>query len=183
MKKIFLLLMGVVMLGSAVMTMHAQEDNGIHLKTVESQTVLYTVSRGHYAQMGATIESLYALAKENGITSCGDLRILYLNNPQQVASSHWLYEIQIPVDKEVLSLAGTLGKMTDIKQLPTMETAVIKRQNIMADPTELYEQLYDWISTQHLMPVDDPFETFINSSQYPDLSQMRSEIMVPIERL
>ncbi|MHC4951986.1 MAG: GyrI-like domain-containing protein [Planctomycetota bacterium] len=182
MKKTLLLLTVVIVCGAAAITIHAQEDTGgITLKTVESKTVLYTVIRGHYAQMGRHIEKLYALAIKKGIKPVGDLRTVYLNNPTQVDNHHWLYEIQIPVDKEALSLAGTLGEMTDVKQLPAMKAATIKRQNIMADPTELYEQLFDWISAQRLIPIDDPIEAYLKSNQVIDYSKMQSEIMVPIE--
>jgi effector-binding domain-containing protein len=181
MKKTLLLIMVVILCGGVFITIHAQENNNkITLKTVESKTVLYTVSRGDYAQMGVPIGRLYALARAKGLTPSGDLRIVYLNNPTQVANQHWLIEIQIPVNKDALSLTGTLGDMTDVKQVPAMKTAMITRQNIMADPTALYEQLYDWISAQHLMPIDDAFETVNNSTQYPDFSQMQSEITVPI---
>ena len=53
MKKTLLLLVVVILCSGVVIAIHAQENNrGITLKTVESKTVLYTVSRGHYAQIG-----------------------------------------------------------------------------------------------------------------------------------
>ena len=185
MKKILLCLTVIAVCTGIVITVRAQDGTGpVTLKTEVSRTVLYTVARGHYAQVGKTIKELYAVGREKEMESDGgDLRIVYLNNPHQTAPEHWLYEVQIPVQEQALMHAGTLGEMMDVKRLPEMKVATIRRPEIMADPTEYIAKVYDWISTQNVRPIDNPIDLTVNSNLYPDFSQMQSEIMIPIEEL
>ena len=82
----------------------------VTIRKVNEQVVLYTIYRGSYDQMGKAIGELYALAGQKGIMPRGPMTYAYLNNPKYVARQHLLTEIRIPVGKEALKSAGTLGK-------------------------------------------------------------------------
>jgi len=153
------------------------------IRKVKPQVVLYTVYRGSYDEAGKAVGKLYALAGKKGISPRGGAYYVYLNNPQNVSSGHWLTEIRIPVAKDALKLAGTLGEMTDIKQLPAIEVAVAVKPEGQADPSPIYDSLGAWVLKQGYVATDSPREKFLTNAQAGDYAQMKSEIMVPVRKL
>jgi effector-binding domain-containing protein len=154
------------------------------IREVKQQFVLYTIYRGSYDKTGKAIGRLFALAGHKEITPRGPLSYAYLNNPQQVSSEHWLTEIRIPVGKEALKLAGTLGEMTDVKALPAMEVAVAIKPKGKDDPGPIYDKLFAWILKQGYMGVGGPMETFLNGGTAgQNYAQMKTEIMLPVRKI
>jgi len=126
----------------------SSDRSGVTIRMVKPQTVLYTIYRGSYEDVGQTIGSLYALAVQKKIWPSGSIHFAYLNNPQHVSSEHWLTEIRIPVKEEALKPAGTLGEMTDIKKLPAMTMAAAIKPAGLADSESIYVSLDAWIFKQ-----------------------------------
>jgi len=153
------------------------------IRKAEKQVVLYTIYRGSYDKAGAAIGKLFALAGPKGITPQGPISFVYLNNPQYVSPQHWLTEIRIPVDKETLKHAGTLGEMTDVKALPAVEVAVAVKPEGQADPSPIYERLYTWIYKTGYVHIEDPKERFLTGASTGDYARMKSEIMVPVMKV
>jgi len=154
----------------------------VTIRKLGSQTVLYTIYRGSYDKIGPAVGKLYGLAGKNRIIPRGSASYVYLNNPRRVSSEHWLTEIRIPVGKDALKLAGTLGEMTDVKQLPAMQVAVAVKPEGQADPAPVYDSLYSWIYKQGYMVVDSACEVFLSGAMTGNYAQMKSEIMVPIRK-
>jgi effector-binding domain-containing protein len=138
----------VIIAGLCIDHIKAESNMDVSLREVAPQTVLYTVHRGHYSSVGPVINRLNQLAIAKGLHPCGSPSIGCLNNPGSVSSGHWLIEIQIPVEEEAMVLAGTLGKMTDVKRLPAMSVAVAAKGLGLADPEPVIHRLYAWIN-QH----------------------------------
>lgn len=153
------------------------------IRKVEKQIVLYTIHRGGYDKVGPTVGKLFALAGQKGITPRGQVSYVYLNNPKYVSSEHWLTEIRIPVDKEALKIAGTLGEMTDVKALPALEVAVAVKSQGQDDPGPIYENLYAWILKQGYAAVGGPRETFLTDGMTGNYAQMKTKIMIPVKKL
>jgi len=105
-----------------------------------------------------------------------------LNNPEFVSSEHWLTEIRIPVASDALKLAGTLGEMIDVKEIPAMAYAVAVKPEGMSEPTEVYEELHRWLIQQGYTQVEFPSELILSNAQAGDYTQMKSEIMIPVEK-
>lgn len=150
---------------------------------VKPEVVLYTICRGPYDKIGPMIGNLYALAGKNGIMPRGSVYYVYLNNPGQVSSEHWLTEIRIPVSKESLEKAGTLGKMTDIKQMPAMEMAVAIKPEGQTDPSGIYNNLYAWILKQGYVPLSAHREIFLTNAMSGDYGRMKTKIMISVQKL
>lgn len=159
------------------------DESNISIRKVEEETVLYTIYRGSYDKIGPVIGNLYALAGKNSISPRGSAYYVYLNNPNQVSSQHWITEIRIPVSKDALKAAGTLGEMTDIKILPTMEMTVAVKPEGQAEPRSVYKRLYSWIFKQGYMPAGSPREVFLTNAMSGDYSKMKTEIMIPIQKI
>lgn len=153
---------------------------GFAVRKLEKQVVLYTIYRGSYDKVGPAIGKLFALAGQKGIRPRGQISHVYLNNPKLVSSQHWLTEIRIPVGKEALKLAGTLGEMTDVKALPAMEVVVAVKPKGQSDPAPIYEELYRWILKEGYVASQGPIETFLANTETGNYAQMKSEIMVPV---
>ena len=180
-----LLLVLVVTVGITIGIFAEQTQNepNIVIRQLEPQTVLYTIYRGSYDKMGKAIGSLYALAGQKGIHPRGQMSCVYLNNPEYVSAEHCLTEIRIPVAKEALKYAGTLGEMTDIKELRAMEVAVIIKHGMQVDYAALYKGLYDGIAKKSYRASDNAWESFPSKNFSGDYTQMKSEIMVPVKKL
>jgi len=161
----------------------AKKDSGISVHKIEEEVVLYTIYRGSYDKIGPAIGGLYALAGKKGISPRGPVYYVYLNNPNRVSNEHWLTEVRIPVSKDALKAAGTLGEMTDIKTLPPTEAAVAVKPEGQADPTNTYDKLYAWIFKEGYMTVDSAREVFLTNAMSGDYSQMKSEIIIPIRKV
>lgn len=159
------------------------DKSEITIRQVKPQTVLYTIYRGSYEDVGQTIGSLYALAVQKKIWPSGPIHFAYLNNPQRVSSEHWLTEIRIPVREEALKLAGTLGEMTDIKKLPAMTMAVATKPTGQADSESIHVSLDAWIFKQGYIANGGPCEKFLTNARTGDYARMTSEIMVPVTKI
>jgi effector-binding domain-containing protein len=185
-KKMSLLLLGLIM--TAVMTIgiyaeQTADKSDITIRKMESQTVLYTIYRGEYQNIGKAIGSLYALAMKNKILPHGSLYCVYLNNPQYVSGEHYLVEIRIPVDQDALKLAGTLGEMTDVKTIQPMEVAVTRKSPGQTDHSLIYNGLYLWIAKNGYIVAENACEIFTSNAWAMDYAQMKSEIMIPVKKI
>jgi effector-binding domain-containing protein len=185
--KVWLLVLATLVLTATVTVSiwagQTREKSEITVRPVEPQTVLYTIHRGDYRQIGKAIGDLYALAVKNKIWPSGNPCFTYLNNPEHVPSKHWLTEIRIPVKKETLKLAGTLGEMTDVKKLPAMTVAVAIKPPGLADSKCVYVRLDAWIFKHGYIADEDPSEEFLSNASKGDYAQMKSEILVPIRKV
>ncbi len=152
------------------------------IRKAEKQVVLYTIYRGSYDKVGAAIGKLFALAGSKGIKPQGPISFVYLNNPRYVSSQHWLTEIRIPVGKGALKLSGTLGEMTDVKEVPAVELVVAVKPEGQADPGPIYERLFTWIYKAGYVHIEDPREKFLSGASTGDYAQMKSEIMIPVSK-
>jgi effector-binding domain-containing protein len=159
------------------------DQSKITIRQAKPQTVLYTIYRGDYSDVGQTIGRLYALAVKNKIWPSGAISFAYLNNPEQVSSEHWLTEIRIPVKEDAVKLAGTLGEMTDIKKLPAMTMAVATKPAGLAESASVHVHLDAWIFKQGYIADGGPCEKFLSNAKTANYAQMKSEIMVPIKRI
>lgn len=155
----------------------------ITIRQLEPQTVLYTIYRGSYDKIGKAIGSLYALAGQKGIHPQGQMSCVYLNNPEYISAEHCLTEIRIPVTGEGLKYVGTLGEITDVKELRAMEVAVIIKHGMQVEYAALYKGLYDGIAKKGYRASDNAWESFLGENFSGDYAQMKSEIMVPVEKL
>ena len=153
------------------------------LRKIDEQTVLYTIYRGPYENIGPVIGNLFALAAKNGLIPKGPLSCAYLNNPQLVEKEHYITEIRIPVDKNALKLAGTLGEMTDIKTLPAGETVVTKKPKNTSDPSSIYNKLYGWLYENGYAGIDNSCEVFLSQAMSTNYEQMETEIMIPVRKI
>lgn len=154
----------------------------ITVRDLPAQTVLYTIVRGHYQKTGPAVGRLFALAGKNGVRPTGSPTYAYLNNPTLVSSEHWLTEIRIPVGQDALKLAGTLGEMTDVKKMPAMTVAVAVKPEGMANPTPIYEKLHKWLLQKNYLAIEAPSELMLTNVFSGDYAQMKSEIMMPVEK-
>lgn len=180
------LLVGMMLLvvcGMGIAAKKSETKVEVSVRTVEEQVVLYTIYRGDYAQIGPAIGKLYGLAMQNGIMPQRPLVLAYLNSPKLVSSKHWLTEIRIPVAKSALEKAGTLGEWTDVKKLPSLETAVAVKPIGMADPGPIYEAIGVWVQTNGYIRIDGPIEKCFSQGPVTDYAQMKSEIMIPVMKV
>jgi effector-binding domain-containing protein len=153
------------------------------IRKVNEQIVLYTIYRGPYEQSGQAIGKLFALAGQKGIIPRGPVQYAYLNNSQYISKEHYLIEIRIPVDKDALKSAGTLGEMTDVKVLPAIEVVVAKKPKGIADSDSIYNNMSKWIYENKYTGVDTPVEIFLSGAESGDYSQMEAEIMMPVKKI
>ena len=158
------------------------EKNGISIRKIKEEVVLYTIYRGGYDRIGPVMGKLYALAGKNRISPRGSVYYVYLNNPNLVSSQHWLTEVRIPVSKDALKAAGTLGEMTDIKILPATEVAVAVKPEGQADPSDIYNRLYAWIFKQGYITSGSAREVFLTNAMSGNYTQMKTEIIIPIQK-
>ena len=184
-KKMSLLMLaaGLTLAGAAELSKKQPPDKpAFSIRRLDQQTVLYTIHRGSYNKIGDAVGRLFALAGQKGIRPRGPVSYAYLNNPNLVSSNHWLTEIRIPVGKEALKLAGTLGEMTDVKALPAMEVAVAVKHKGQADPSPIYDNLARWVFEQGYMPAGGFMETFLTNAMAGNYAQMKSEIILPVRK-
>ncbi len=165
-----------------ILAKSSSEKTSVSIRKIEEQVVLYTIYRGSYNKIGPTIGKLYALAGKNQISPRGAPYYVYLNNPNQISSQHWLTEIRIPVSKDALKAAGTLGEMTDVKALPAIDVAVAVKPQGQTDPGDIYNRLSTWILKQNYIATDSPREVFLTNAMAGDYAQMETEIMFPIQK-
>jgi len=161
----------------------AAEPFAVTLKTIPSQTVIYTLHRGHYDKLGESIGMLYALTQTKGQHPIGPVWSVHLNNSDNIDSKHWLTEIRIPVKEVALNLTGTLGDMTDVKKLPEITVATAVKPKGVDDPTEIYKRLYQWIYANGYQSIDAPMQKVISTDKRGNYAQMQVAVMVPIEKV
>ncbi len=161
----------------------AGSESDFSIEKVKPEVVLYTICRGPYDKVGSMIGKLYALGGKKSIMPRGSVYYVYLNNPGQVSSEHWLTELRIPVSKASLEKAGTLGEMTDVKQLPAMEMAVAIKPEGLADPSGIYNNLYAWILKQGYVPLGAHREIFLTNAMSGDYGRMKTKIMIPVKKV
>jgi effector-binding domain-containing protein len=181
--------LGVMLAGLAV-ALFAEQGTGesdVSIRKSNAQTVLYTVYRGPYETIGKPISELYALAAQKNMKICGYPSLVYLNNPyytsQNDTGQHCLTEIRIPVDEDAMQQAGTLGAMTDVKEMPSIEVAVMKKQIGQTDYKAIFRNLYEQIAKQGYRPADDVAEVFSGNAKSGDYTQMKSELIVPVRKI
>jgi effector-binding domain-containing protein len=176
--------LGVLITVSGVILAESKPPEGaVQIRKTQEQVVLYTIHRGPFDKVGATIGELMATAAPKGLYPRGSVSFVYLNDISTVPSEHWLTEIRIPVGEGALSQAGTLGKFTDVKKLPSVEVAVVAKPEGQADPESIYQQLYTWIFQNGYRPTEGANEVFLTNASAGDYSKMKSEIMVPIRKV
>jgi effector-binding domain-containing protein len=155
----------------------------ITVRTLPAQTVLYTIVRGPYQKTSQAVGGLYALAGQKGLRPMGPPTYTYLNNPNRISGEHWLTEIRTPIGDDALKLAGTLGDMTDVKQMPAVTVAVAIKPEGMADSSAIYGEIYTWAYKNGYRTVDSPSEVFLTNAAGGDYTQMKSEIMMPVGKM
>jgi effector-binding domain-containing protein len=180
------LLSAICLMAAGTVTILAKSrtaEPAFAIRKADSQVVLYTIFRGSYDKAGPAVGRLFALAHSKQIKPSGPASYAYLNNPRCVSMEHWLTEIRIPVDKDALKFAGTLGPFTDVKALPDMQLAVAIKPEGQADPAPIYEKLYAWLFKQGYIAADAACETFLTNAMSGDYTRMKTEIAVPVEKL
>ena len=185
-KLFLLLLLAAGLIAASVVEISAQSTEGasaITIRKIDKQVVLYTIVRGSYAKAGMESGLLYARAAMKQIAPRGPSYFVYLNNPERTSTEHWLTEVRIPVDAEALKYAGSLGDMTDVKEVPAMEVAVAVKPEGMADSSSIYRDLEHWIFKNGYVADDGPSEKFLTNAQTGNYEQMKSEIMIPIVKV
>ncbi|MCK4888224.1 MAG: GyrI-like domain-containing protein [Planctomycetes bacterium] len=166
----------------AISAKSATQESDIFIRKAKEEVVLYTIHRGSYDKIGPVIGNLYALAGKKGISPRGSVYYVYLNNPNQLSSQHWLTEVRIPVSKDALKAAGTLGEMTDIKTLSATDVAVAVKPQGQADPSGIYNKLYAWISKEGYITTDSAREVFLTNVMSGNYAMMKTEIIIPIQK-
>ena len=159
-----------------------QEAPAYNIRKIDEQVVLYSVHRGAYDKLGPSIGKLFSLAMKKGMKPCGAVEFAFLNNPKTVSSEHLLTEIRIPVKKEALKSAGTLGGMTDVKTVTAHEAVIGIKPEGMADPAPIYTGLFRWMHKNGFMAVDSPRERYLTNAMSGDYSKMKTEIILPIAK-
>jgi effector-binding domain-containing protein len=147
------------------------------------QVVAYTVFRGNYDKIGPAIGQLFMKLGQNGIAPQMPITFVYLNNAGITQPDHYLTEVRIPVGKEALAKAGTLGDFTDVTTIPALEYAVIRKEPGMGDPMGLRKALYAWVRENGYQAIDNCGERFLDPTPQTDYVQMNNEIMVPVEKV
>lgn len=181
---LFIIGMGLLAAGVEIFAEPAEKADAISIRKLDSQVVLYTIYRGRYDQIGQAIGKLFELAGQKGLMPPrGPVSGVYLNNPDLVAGEHWLTEIRIPVAEEALKAAGTLGEMVDVKKLPAMEAAVVRKPKGEEDPAGLYKKMKEWLHKNDYAVLDNFMELFVSPSVSGGYAEMETEIMVPVEKL
>jgi effector-binding domain-containing protein len=173
----------VIAVSGAILAESKPQELAVQIRKTPEQVVLYTIHRGPFDKIGATIGELMGTAAPKGLYPKGSISLVYLNDFDAVPSQHWLTEVRIPVGEEGLRHAGTLGKFTDVKKLPSIEVAVAAKPAGLAKPDSIYQQLHAWIFDNGCMPTEGPCEVFLSGAQAGDYSRMKSEIMIPIRRM
>ena len=169
----------VVIAGLCIDIGLAKSVSDVTLREVAPQTVLYTVYRGHYADLGPAINGLYELAIRRGLRPCGSPSMGYLNNPSDISSDHWLIEIRLPVDAKALAFAGKLGGMTDVKSVPAMKVAVAAKPLGQADPEAVIRHLSAWINRRRYIIAGRLWQSVVCNGTGDDC-RMSTEFVIPV---
>jgi effector-binding domain-containing protein len=171
---------------AGILTVCGQDEApkpGVEVRQEAEQVVAYTVFRGNYDKIGPAIGQLFMKLGQNGITPQGRITFVYLNSAAITEPDHLLTEVRIPVGEEALEKAGTLGDFTDVKSVPALEYAVIRKEPGMGDPMGLRKALYAWVRENDYQTLDNCCERFLDPTPATDYIQMNNEIMVPVAKV
>jgi effector-binding domain-containing protein len=158
-------------------------EPSFELRRTSECVVLYTIHRGPFDQVGTTIQELMTMAAPKGLIPKGPVSFMYLTNPELTPRAHWLTEVRVPVGEDALKLAGTLGKFTDVQKLAPIDVVVATKPEGMADPGPVYHKLYPWLLANGYIPLEGPREQFLTNAESNDYSKMKTEIMVPVQKV
>ena len=73
--------------------------------------------------------------------------------------------------------------MTDVKSLPATDLAVAVKPEGLADPSPIYNSIYSWILREGYIVVGSPREVFLTNVMSGDYSRMKTEILIPVQKL
>ena len=77
----------------------AQDEGNVMIKIIPEHTVIATLHKGPYTEVGPVIHGLAEYAVKNGYDVIGPVTEVYLNNPNEVDPEELLTEVQFPVIK------------------------------------------------------------------------------------
>jgi Transcriptional regulator, effector-binding domain/component len=77
----------------------ADDEGKVMIKTIPEHTVVATLHKGPYTEVGPVIQGLAEYADENGYDIIGPVTEVYLNNPNDTDPGELLTEVQFPVIK------------------------------------------------------------------------------------
>lgn len=77
----------------------ANDEGKVQVKLIPEHTVVATMHKGPYDQVGPVIDELAKYAIENGYDIIGPVTEIYLNSPEEVEVEELLTEVQFPVIK------------------------------------------------------------------------------------
>jgi len=77
----------------------ANDEGNVQVKIIPEHTVISTMHKGPYDQVGPVIDGLAKYAIENNYDIIGPVTEVYLNNPNEVKPEELLTEVQFPVIK------------------------------------------------------------------------------------
>ena len=173
----------IVAAAGALLAAVKPQETSFEVRKTEARVVLYTIHRGSFDKVGATIQDLMTMAVPKGLIPSGPISFVYLTNMELTPKEHWLTEIRIPVGEDALKLAGALGKFTDVMKLAPIDVVVATKPEGMADPGPVYHKLYPWLSENGYVPVEGPREQFLTNAESNDYSKMKTEIMIPVMKV
>ncbi|MGC9516408.1 MAG: GyrI-like domain-containing protein [Methanomicrobiales archaeon] len=75
------------------------DEGDIKIKKIPQRTVLSTIHKGPYNEVGPVYGKVYEYSVKNGYAMVGAPVEIYLNDPMEVSESELLTEIQFPVQK------------------------------------------------------------------------------------
>ncbi len=77
----------------------ASDEGNVMVKIIPEHTVIATLHKGPYTEVGPVIHGLAEYADKNGYDIIGPVTEVYLNNPNETDPSELLTEVQFPVIK------------------------------------------------------------------------------------
>ncbi|MGB9979315.1 AraC family transcriptional regulator [Methanobacterium sp.] len=77
----------------------AEDEGKVMVKIIPEHTVVATLHKGPYTDVGPVIHGLAKYADENGYDIIGPVTEVYLNNPNETKPNELLTEVQFPVIK------------------------------------------------------------------------------------
>ncbi len=116
---------------------------GVKIKTISAQKLAYLEHTGDYGGIpyDQYFEQLYAWAKEKKVRPGFKPLGIFHDNPEETPPEQCRSEIAIPIVGDADS-----GEDIKVKELPSMEVAVIKHKGPSEDYKNTYKILGDWIT-------------------------------------
>jgi len=75
----------------------ANDEGKVQVKLIPEHTVVATIHKGPYDQLGPVIDKLAEYTVKNGYDIIGPVTEIYLNSPEEVEPEELLTEVQFPV--------------------------------------------------------------------------------------